>query len=184
MKISSGWKNAAVVATVLCLSACTSNGYQSSTKVPDDKTIATDQAEWQRLTTAADAAAKSGDKATAESNYKAAIASAENLSPDTSAQSESLANLANFYYVQGDGAQADGVYKKALALHEKALGLEHVDLVKDLLALARVCHSEKKEADAATYYERATAIAAKANKPLPQASLADYYKSLDSQKSK
>ncbi len=86
---------------------------------------------------------------------------------DTAPQAEALANLANFYYVQGDGAQADGLYKKALSIHEKALGLEHFDLVKDLIGLARVCHSEKKDAEAVACYTRAIAISNKTNQPVP-----------------
>jgi tetratricopeptide (TPR) repeat protein len=164
MKICSNWQSIGIAMIALCLTACSSNQYQSNTKnVPDEKTVATDQSHWQALTAAAESAAKQGDKATAEKDYKEAVAEAEKLGIDTAPQAEALANLANFYYVQGDGAQADGLYKKALTIHEKALGLEHFDLIKDLIGMARVCHSENKDTDAVACYTRAIAISNKTN---------------------
>jgi tetratricopeptide (TPR) repeat protein len=184
MKISYARQYSLSVAIILCLTACSSSEYQSTTQsVPNDKTVATDQALWQKLTASADAAAKQGDKTTAEKGYKDAVVEAEKLGMDTAPQAESLANLANFYYVQGDGAQADGLYRKALAAHEKALGLEHVDLIKDLIGLARVCHSEKKDDEAITCYARAIAISDKAKQPVPADVTAEFDKLQGSQKS-
>jgi tetratricopeptide (TPR) repeat protein len=172
MKVSTVCKGAAFLAAVACLAACGGgNGASVSdadaTKLPDSKMVAADQAQWQKLTTQADEAAKSGDKAGAEKLYKEAAAEAEKLGAETNASAESLANLANFYYAQGDGAQADGIYTKALAVHEKAVGLEHVDLVRDLIGLAKVCHSEHKDAEAKEYYDRAVRISKRANQPAP-----------------
>ncbi len=55
MKIYGVWQTAGITLTVLCVAACSSNQYQSNTKnVPDDKSVATDQAQWQKLTSAAE----------------------------------------------------------------------------------------------------------------------------------
>jgi tetratricopeptide (TPR) repeat protein len=169
-------KSATFVAIMMSLSACAGGGgvaEQEAGKVPGNKEVALDQAQWQKLTTQADEAAKKGDKAAAEKLYKDAADEAQKLSADTNASAESLANLANFYYAQGDGAQADSVYTKALAVHEKAIGLEHVDLVRDLIGLAKVCHSEHKDKEAKAYYDRAVNISKKANQPAPADPTAD-----------
>ncbi|MFX5730420.1 tetratricopeptide repeat protein, partial [Acinetobacter baumannii] len=84
-----------------------------------------------------DARAKN-DKAGAEKNYKAAIAEALKLGADTPAVASSTANLADFYYVQGDGNQADELYKRSLATYEKTVGTQHFDLVVDLAGLGKV----------------------------------------------
>jgi tetratricopeptide (TPR) repeat protein len=173
MKISKLLRTTTFLAGLVCLTACS----QSETAgVPSDKPVVAEQTNWQELTNSADAAAKKGDKADAETYYKQAIQAALQLGADNPSQAESMANLANFYYVQGDGAQANDLYKQALAIHEKASGLEHVDLIKDLVGLARVCHSEKKDAEAKAYYERAMVIADKAKQPLPADVTSDYEK--------
>jgi tetratricopeptide (TPR) repeat protein len=182
MKISSGWQNAGVVATVFCISGCTSNSYQSTTKnLPSDKTVGAEQAEWKRLTATADAAAKKHDYAAAEKDYQTAVLEAEKLGIDTPQQAEALANLANFYYVQGNGAQADGLYKQSLTIKEKALGLQHKDLVTDLIGLARACHSEKKDDDAVTHFGRAIWILNREKQPVPADVTAEYTKLLKAQ---
>ncbi len=75
--------------------------------VPGTNAAAVEQNTWKQLTANADAAVKRGDKAEAEQSYKAAMAEAEKLGADNPAQAEAIVNLANFYYVQGAGDQAD-----------------------------------------------------------------------------
>jgi tetratricopeptide (TPR) repeat protein len=41
---------------------------------------------------------------------------------------ESVDNLAALYYFQGRYAEAERVYQRALAIHEKALGPEHPEV--------------------------------------------------------
>jgi tetratricopeptide (TPR) repeat protein len=174
LKLSTKWiKCSSLAICVLCLTAC---GQSQTADVPSDKPVVAEQANWQALTSSADAAAKQGDKATAERYYKQAIDAALQLGADNPSQADSMANLADFYYVQGDGAQANDLYKKALAIHEKAMGLEHKDLIKDLIGLARISHSEKNDAQSATYYERAIAIGEKAKQPVGADVTAEYEK--------
>jgi tetratricopeptide (TPR) repeat protein len=173
MKISKLLRTTTFLAGLVCLTAC---GQSETAGLPTDKPVVAAQTNWQELTNTADAAAKKGDKAAAERYYKEAMQAALQLGADNPSQAESMANLANFYYVQGDGAQANDLYKQALAIHEKAKGLEHVDLIKDLVGLARVCQSEKKDDEAKAYYERAMVIAEKAKQPLPADVAADMAK--------
>ena len=173
MKISKLLSTTTFLAGLVCLTACS----QSETAgIPTDKPVVAEQTNWQELTNRAIEAANKGDKAAAERYYKEAMQAALLLGADNPSQAESMANLANFYYVQGDGAQANDLYKQALAIHEKASGLEHVDLIKDLVGLARVCHSEKKDDEAKAYYERAMVIADKAKQTLPADVAADMAK--------
>ncbi|GEM_PF-1151155 len=127
--------------------------------------VGAEQSRWKKLTTEGDAALKAGDKATAEAKYKEAIETAKGLTADSPAHAAAVANLANFYYAQGDGAQANRLYSQSLAMHEKALGLMHVDLVADLVGLAQVYVAEKKYDQAQASYERAINISKQANKP-------------------
>ncbi len=108
------------IAIVFLTSACGQSLMSES--VPGTRTAIVEQDTWKQLTANADVKLKSGDTAEAESLYKLAILEAEKLGVDNLGQATALANLANFYYVQGDGNQADQLYKKSLALHEKKLG--------------------------------------------------------------
>ena len=152
---------ASIGAAVILLSACgqTDPG-QTVSKVETAATTA-DQTEWKGYTDKANDALKSGDKAAAEENYKQAIAAAKKLGENDPAVAEAIANAASFYYVQGDGEQADELYSQSLALREANKGKEHADLIQDLIGLAKVRMSQKKYADACTFFERATAIAKK-----------------------
>jgi tetratricopeptide (TPR) repeat protein len=153
------------VAVTVLIGACGQS--QMSSTVPGTTAASVEQNTWKQLTADGDAAVKRGDKAEAEQAYKAAMTEAEKLGADNPAQAEAIVNLANFYYVQGAGDRADELYKKSLALHEKNLGKEHVDLVVDLVGLARVSSSQKKYADASGYYRRAIAILKKAGRAVP-----------------
>jgi Tetratricopeptide repeat len=41
---------------------------------------------------------------------------------------QSLNNLANVYWMQGKYSEAEGLYKRALVIREKALGATHPDV--------------------------------------------------------
>ena len=149
-------------AVSLLVSACGQS--QMTASVSDTRATSVEQNTWKQLTADADAALKRGNKAEAEQSYKAAMTEAEKLGAGNPAMAEAIANLANFYYVQGAGGQADRLYRKSLALHEKRLGMEHVDLTVDLLGLSHVSSSEKKYAEASAFYRRAIAILKKAGR--------------------
>ncbi len=153
------------ITAMFLTSACGQS--QMTRSVPGTRAMSVEQNTWKQLTANADAAVKRDNKAEAEQSYKAAMVEAEKLGANNPAQEEATANLANFYYVQGAGGQADQLYRKNLALHEKRLGMEHVDLTVDLLRLARVSSSQKKYADASAFYRRAIAILKKAGRAVP-----------------
>jgi tetratricopeptide (TPR) repeat protein len=162
------------LAVVVLAAGC--NQSQISTSVLGTTATSIKQNSWKQLTANADAALKQGNKIEAEQSYNAAMTEAEKLGDNDPAQAEAVANLASFYYVQGEAGRADQLYRRSLALHEKRLGMEHVDLTVDLLGLARVSSSQKKYADASSFYRRAIAILKKAGRSVPPDIEAEYIK--------
>ncbi len=174
MKSISTWNvTIGVLSIGIFLAAC---GQSATQSVPNAQVTNADQAVWERLTQEAQTAQQQGDQTKAENSYKAAIAEAEKIGFENPAQARAIANLADFYYVQGDGAQADQLYRRSLAMQEKALGTEHVDLVQNLIGLARLSTSQKKYEKASEFYARALAILKVAGKPIPADLTADYTK--------
>ena len=121
----------------LGLAGCSSEQSQSP-QVTSTTAASADQAAWEMYTKKAEDALAKGDKSGAESSYKIAIAEAEKIGMDTPAVASSTANLADFYYVQGDGNRADDLYKRSLGVYEKTVGKQHTDLIKDLSGLGKV----------------------------------------------
>jgi tetratricopeptide (TPR) repeat protein len=168
---------ACVVGLGITLSSCTPNATETTTATTTSKAVVTtEQAVWQKLTADGDAAKTSGDLKKAEMSYQAAIAEAKKLGDQDPALAKTTANLADFYYAQGDGAQADRLYKESLSIHEKALGLEHADLVQSILGLARVSSASKNYGESVAHYERAINILKKNNMPVSTAVEAEYTK--------
>ena len=161
--------------TIFSLTACNQAQVTTATAEGSQKTDTT-QALWLKLTDEAKAAAAAGDKVTAEAKFKAAIEAAKSLAAESPDHAAAMANLADFYYAQGDGAQANLLFTQSLNIHEKALGLMHVDLVTDLVGLAHVYSSEKKYAEAKASLERAVDILKKAGKDVPAEITADLAK--------
>ena len=76
-----------------------------------------------------------------------------------------LNNLALLYKTQGRYAKAEPLYKRALAIHEKALGPDHPDVGKYLNNLALLYKTQGRYAKAEPLYRRALAIHEKALGP-------------------
>ncbi len=70
----------------------------------------------------------------------------------------SLNNLAILYADQGRYAEAEPLYKRALAIKEKVLGPEHVDFATTLDSLASLYADQGRFAEAEPLYKRALAI--------------------------
>ncbi len=176
--VASGKMVVCAVAAMLSLSACgqpnSDTNPASTDPTPGATQVAAEQKDWKSITASADTALKSGNKADAEAKYKEAITVAEALGEKDPGNAEAVANLANFYYVQGDAEQANLLYQRSLKLREKALGLEHVDLVKDLEGLGKVSKSQKKLKEASAYYKRAIGILKKNKQPIPDQLKKDY----------
>jgi tetratricopeptide (TPR) repeat protein len=148
-----------MVASTILLSACS----QADTPTAvDTKVVAQQEAVWQADTEKAVAALQSKDYASAKKLYKQALLDAMQLGQEHPAVAASLSNMANFYYAQGDGQQADQLYRRAIQLKEKNLGIEHQEIAVDLIGLGSVYFTKKKYAEAEPFFTRALQIREKA----------------------
>ena len=66
------------------------------------------------------------------------------LGADHPGVAETLGNLANVYDSQGKYADAEGLYKRALAIFEKAFGADHPDVAMALQNLAGVYENARQ----------------------------------------
>jgi CHAT domain-containing protein len=80
------------------------------------------------------------------------------LGPDHLQVGRFLNNLAALYRAQGRYTEAEPLYKRALAIDEKALGPDHPDVGRDLNNLARLYDARGRYAEAEPLYKRALAI--------------------------
>ena len=78
---------------------------------------------------------------------------------------QSLNSLAVLYYSLGDYARAEPLYKRSLAIYEKALGPEHPDVAQSLNSLAELYRSLGDYARAEPLYKRSLDIREKALGP-------------------
>ncbi len=74
----------------------------------------------------------------------------------------SLNNLAVLYNAQDRYAEAGPLYKRSLAIWEKALGPEHPNVVASLNNLAGLYQAQGRDAEAESLYKRLLAIGEKA----------------------
>jgi tetratricopeptide (TPR) repeat protein len=72
----------------------------------------------------------------------------------------SLNNLAALYQTQGDYAKAEPLYKRSLAIWEKALGPDHPNVATSLENLAKLYRATKRNAEAEALENRAARIRA------------------------
>ncbi|MFN3918930.1 MAG: tetratricopeptide repeat protein, partial [Methylohalobius sp.] len=73
----------------------------------------------------------------------------------------SLNNLAALYKAQGDYAKAEPLYKRALAIWEKAFGPDHPNVATLLENLAGLYRATNREAEANALEQRAAKIRAR-----------------------
>ena len=116
---------------------------------------------WEELMAAGARAYQEGRYAKAEQQVKAALKEAETFGPEDPRLAASLNNLALLYDAQGNYAQAEPLYKRSLAIVEKALGPEHPDVATALENYADLLRKTKREAEAENLEARAKAIRAK-----------------------
>lgn len=165
--ISSALLGAMVALTV---AAC-SNGPNST---DPSATISTEQNQWQKLTDDAKTAESQKDYKTAEELYAKAVVEAQKLGESAPEVASADNNMAGFYFAQGDGQKAEDLYKNALTIREKALGLEHKDIITDLNGLGRALVKQDKFAEAEPIYKR-TLVVLEVNKEPVSAALLDEY---------
>ena len=70
----------------------------------------------------------------------------------------SLNNLASLYNDQGDYTKAEPLYKRSLAIREKALGSDHPDVAISLNNLAMFYINQGDYAKGRSFYERLLVI--------------------------
>ncbi|MHC4148316.1 MAG: tetratricopeptide repeat protein [Planctomycetota bacterium] len=119
------------------------------------------QADWERYRDAARAAIQQGNYAEAVKQVKAALSAAETFGPNDPRLAETLDTLAFLYAAQGKYAEAEPLYKRALAIREKVLGPDHLKLAFTLTGYAAVLRKTGRATEAAKLEARAKAIAAK-----------------------
>ena len=89
-------------------------------------------------------------------------ASRRDLASTTATTAAPSTTLRSCTSSQGKYADAEGLYKRALTIQEKALGTSHPDVAQALGSLAVVYELQGKYADAEALYKRALAIREKA----------------------
>jgi CHAT domain-containing protein/tetratricopeptide (TPR) repeat protein len=106
----------------------------------------------------------------AAGNYPAALREAQKLEAGVKARfgvnhanyGAALHNLGLAYWNEGNYAEAEGLYKHALAIREKALGTKHPDVAQTLNNLGNAYKEQGKYTDAEALLKRALAIWEKA----------------------
>ena len=101
----------------------------------------------------------------AEGQWKAALKEAEKFGEQDPRLATSLNNLGELYVAQFKFDEAEPLYKRSLAIREKALGLEHPDMAASLNNLALLYHAQGKYAEVEPLFKRSLAIREKALGP-------------------
>ncbi|MCH6577531.1 MAG: tetratricopeptide repeat protein, partial [Proteobacteria bacterium] len=120
---------------------------------------------WQSHMDAGVQAYQQGNYPEAEKQLVGALKEAEEFGPQDPRLATSLNNLAELYRAQGRYAEAEPLYKRALAIDEKALGPEHPDVATNLNNLAALYDDQGRYAEAEPLHKRALAIYEKALGP-------------------
>ena len=132
-----------------------------------------DQSQWQQYIQSGENACQQRKYAAAETAFKSAVKEAEKLGIQNHTLEtgititgfplgSSLNDLAVVYDDQGKYGDAEPLYKRALAVDEKALGPNHPDVARDLINVAAMYDRQGKYGDAERLYKRALAIDEKA----------------------
>ncbi len=116
---------------------------------------------WETLMAEAVKAYQQADYVEAEKLLLAALQEAEKFGEQDPRFAISLNNLAELYRAQGNYAQAEPLYQRALAIREKALGPEHPHVAMVLENYAALLHKLNRDAEADKMEARAQAIRAK-----------------------
>ena len=82
----------------------------------------------------------------------------ERMGSDHPDVATSLNNLAGLYETQGHYVQAEPLYKRSLAIYEKAHGPDHPDVAMSLNNLAILYRATKRETQAEELEKRAARI--------------------------
>ena len=120
---------------------------------------------WETYNQAGRDAYEQGNYAEAEKQWVAALQEAEKFGPEDSRLATSLNSLANLYWDQGKYGEAEPLFKRALAIREKALGPEHSDVATTLKDLAILYLDQLRYGEAEPLFKRSLEITEKALGP-------------------
>ena len=123
--------------------------------------VSAQEAQWKAHMATGANAYREGRYSEAVESFQGAVKEAEAFGPHDPRLATSLNNLALLYQVQGKYAEAEPLYKRSLAIREKALGLEHPDVARSLENYARLLRMTKRKDQAAKLEASAKAIRAK-----------------------
>ena len=113
---------------------------------------------WKYYKVAGEAAYQQGNYAEAERQFVAALKEAERFDREDPRLATSLNNLAAVYKAQGRDAEAEPLYKHALAIDEKILGPDHPSFARDLNNLAELYRIQGRYAKSEPLIKRSLAI--------------------------
>ena len=122
---------------------------------------------WEESMAAGMQAFDEGRYAEATRLFLVALKEAEKFGEQDPRFAASLNNLGLLYQAQGQYAQAEPLYERALAIAEKALGPEHPNVATSLENYAALLHKFNRDAEADKMEARAQAIRAKHAKENP-----------------
>jgi len=125
----------------------------------------TDETQWEQHLEAGFAAYQRGDYEEAVGQTEAALKEAEDFGEQDPLLATTLNNLAALYESLGRHGKAEPLYKRSLAIAEKALGPEHPDLAAILNNLAGLYQAQGRIGEAEPLFKRALAIWEQALRP-------------------
>ena len=125
----------------------------------------TQETQWRKHLAAGAKAHQEGRYSDAVNSFQAAAKDAEAFGPQDPRLATSLNNLARVYHQQGKYNEAEPLYKRSLAIVEKALGPEHPHVATSLNNLAELYRFQGKFVDAEPLYKRSLAIREKSLGP-------------------
>jgi len=125
----------------------------------------TQEIQWRKHLAAGAKAHQEGRYSDAVNSFQVAAKDAEAFGPQDPRLAISLNNLAELYRLQGKYAEAEPLYKRSLAIREKALGPAHPDVANSLNNLALLYRLRGMYAEAEPLSKRSLAIYEKALGP-------------------
>lgn len=113
----------------------------------------------------AKAAQAKGDRAAAMAAWKAVVADAEAKGASDPRLAYALFHLAEQYYLNKDTAEAEALYKKAVAVREKASAVETLAMARNLMRLSALSMARQDYAQSQALLSRALSIEDKCGAP-------------------
>ena len=101
---------------------------------------------WDKYNAAGEKAYQQGHYEEAENQFVVALKEAEEFGGQDPRLATSLNNLALVYHEQGKYAEAEPLYRRGLAIQEKALGPEHPNVATSLENYAKLLRKTNREA--------------------------------------